>query len=287
MYKTIISSKNLKDIINDKNLIIFDCRYNLMEKDSGFKSYIESHIKNAHYINLELDLSSNITKHSGRHPLPSILKFSSILNSFGVNSNSQIVVYDDENSSMCSRMWWMLKLVGIENCAVLDGGFQSWLASKLEIDSEIPLKVKQENIEYSYNNNYIVETEELKILLEKKDIHLVDARDKDRFEGKIEPIDNKAGHIPGAINLPFKNNLEKNGQFKKVSELKEIFNDITKDTSKSIVNMCGSGVTACHNLLAMEHCGIKYSRIYVGSWSAWSSYDDTNINIGVTIENEN
>ena len=277
MFNTIISAKALNNIINNENLIIFDCRYDLLKKDLGYKNYLESHIKNSHYINLESDLSSEATKHSGRHPLQEISKFNSLLNSYGINKNSQIVLYDDENSSMCSRFWWMLKLVGIENCAVLDGGYKSWYPNHFPTDNLTPKDLKKENIKYCYNSDYLIDTENLKNRLGINDLYLIDARNKERFLGIKEPIDKKAGHVPGAINMPFTNNLGKDGKFKNKSELRNIFKEITIDDSKEIINMCGSGVTACHNHLAMEHCGLRKSKIYVGSWSAWSSYSDNKI----------
>ena len=278
MYSTIISSENLNNILNDKDIIIFDCRFDLMEKNLGYDKYLESHICGAHYINLELDLSSEVTNNSGRHPLQTIKKFTDILNNFGINNNSQVVVYDDENSSMAARLWWMLKLVGIKKCAVLDGGFKSWTKNKFSVDNLIPKNKAKENIEYAYNSNYLIDTMSLKkMLLDSDSMYLVDARDKERFLGRIEPIDKKAGHIPGAINMPFKNNLNQNGTFKNTLDLKKNFTSIESNNSKAIINMCGSGVTACHNFLAMEHCGIKKLKIYVGSWSAWSSYEDADI----------
>ena len=171
----------------------------------------------------------------------------------------------------------MLKLVGIENCAVLDGGYKSWYPNHFPTDNLVPKDLRKENIKYSYNSDYLIDTENLKNRLKKNDIYLIDARDKDRFLGKKEPIDNKAGHVPGAINMPFKNNLGKDGKFKNKSELRNIFQEITLDDSKEIINMCGSGITACHNYLAMEYCGLRKSKIYVGSWSAWSSYNDNKI----------
>ena len=274
MFTTIISPENLNNIITEENLIIFDCRFNLMEKNLGYSNYLKSHIKNAHYINLESDLSSEVTDHSGRHPLQKVSKFSNILNSFGINKDSQIIVYDDENSSMCARLWWMLKLIGIESCAVLDGGYKVWSENNLPVDNLIPKYIMKENNTYSYNPKYLVDTLELKAMLKDDSIYLVDARDQERFSGKIEPIDSLAGHIPGAINIPFKNNLNKDGRFKNTEELKKNFEKVNDGNSKFIVNMCGSGVTACHNFLAMEHCGISKLKIYVGSWSAWSSYKD-------------
>lgn len=277
MYKTLISTKNLREILYEENIIIFDCRFDLAKKNTGYTDYLNSHIDGAFYINLESDLSSKLSLHSGRHPLKDITEFSNILNSFGINKNTQIFVYDEENSSMCARFWWMLKLVGLENCAVLDGGYNEWLRMKYPINNYIPKKLKKENINYSYNHKKIVTTKDLKELLVEPSVCLLDARDPDRFSGKIEPIDKKAGHVPGAINVPFKKNLNEDGTFKNIEELRSNFKKAIKQNKTQIINMCGSGVTACHNLLAMEHCGIKNSKIYVGSWSAWSSYEDATI----------
>jgi len=274
MYSTIISSKDLSNIIHEKNVIVFDCRFNLMNKTQGYENYLESHIENSHYINLESDLSSPVTKHSGRHPLKEIVDFSNILNYHGVNNNTQIIVYDDNNSAMCARFWWMLRLVGIKNCAVLDGGYSSWVSNQHAVSSNTSFISEKQNIKYSYNQGLLITTEALKKKLKNNLIYLLDARDTERYLGESEPIDKKAGHIHGAINMPFKNNLDSSGHFKNKPELMEMFQEFRNDSSKDIVNMCGSGVTACHNYLAMEHSGIRESKIYVGSWSAWISHED-------------
>ena len=277
MYTTIISVENLNNIIKNSNLIIFDCRFNLLDKNLGYSEYIKSHIINSNYIDLESDLSCEVSEFSGRHPLQDISKFSNMLNSYDIDENSQIVVYDEGNSSMCSRLWWMLKLIGLKNCAVLDGGYKAWKLKNMPTNNIVPNHYKKNKMQYDYNSDYLIDTKTLKNKLEKKSICLIDARDTDRFSGKIEPLDKKAGHIPGAINLPFKDNLDENGFFKNKDELKKRFEEILKDNTNEVINMCGSGVTACHNFLAMEHCGIGLSKIYVGSWSAWSSYEDNKI----------
>ncbi len=281
MYNTIISSKNLKNILEDKDVIIFDCRFNLFDKNLGYKNYLKSHIKNSYYINLESDLSSTVNEHTGRHPLQDILIFSDILNFYGITSNTQIVVYDDENNSIGARLWWMLKSVGLTKCAVLDGGYKSWQSKENPISTIIPENKEKKNNIYTYDRKYIVDTNELKNKLKNDLIYLVDARDPERFAGKVEFLDKKAGHIPGAINIPFKKNIDQEGKFKSKDELLKIYEHIHNDSQKSIVNMCGSGVTACHNILAMNYCGLRNSSIYVGSWSAWSSYEDNPVKVGL------
>jgi len=280
MEKFIIKPKNLNKILDDKNLIIFDCRFHLLKKELGFKNYLNAHIKNAHYINLESQLSSKVLEHSGRHPLPDIKNFSDLLNSYGINRNSKIVIYDDENNSMSARFWWMLRIVGIEDCAVLDGGFKSWSSQNLPMDNLLPENVQHQNNIYTYNEESIVTTKNLEKMINEEGFCLVDAREKVRFIGKKEPIDKKAGHIPGALNMPFKNNLNEFGKFKTQTELLAMFKKTKKDSAEKIINMCGSGVTACHNYLAMEYSGFGKSKLYVGSWSAWSSYEENKIEEG-------
>ena len=277
MYTTIISAENLNSIIDEKNLILFDSRFDLLNKNLGLQNYQKKHIKNAHYVDLEVDLSQKISSFSGRHPLPNIKNFSKFLNNFNITDNSQIIIYDDNNGSMSARMWWMLKLVGLKNCAVLDGGFKIWLKNKYPVDNIIPTKEKLRNRVYSYRTEYIITTDELREKIKSQSICIIDARDKERFLGTEEPIDKKAGHIPGAFNMPFKNNLKSDGKFKSKSEIKNNFSKFFDGNSKQIINMCGSGVTACHNVLAMEYCGYEERVLYVGSWSAWSSHEENKI----------
>ena len=145
MEKFILQPQDLNNILSDKNLIIFDCRFNLLKKELGYKKYLNTHIKNAHYINLESQLSSKISEHSGRHPLPNIEKFTDLLNIYGVNTNSKIVIYDDENNAMSARFWWMLRIVGIKNCSVLDGGFKAWSTQGFHVDNLMPKNTQQQN----------------------------------------------------------------------------------------------------------------------------------------------
>ena len=277
MSEIVIQPEELKKIINKNNLKIFDCRFNLLKKELGYESYLKSHIQNAHYVNLEKELSSVVTKHSGRHPLPDINDFSNFLNNQGINNSSRIVIYDEENNSMSARLWWMLKLVGIKNCSVLDGGFKAWNSLDLPVSSSIPIPSLSEKNKYSYNEESLVSTDNLMQLINDESHLLIDARENIRFLGKKEPIDKKGGHIPGAINMPFKNNLDENGKFKKKSDLLEMFQNLNQTNVAQIINMCGSGVTACHNYLAMEYCGFGISKLYVGSWSAWISHDENEI----------
>ena len=277
MSDLVIQPEDLQKIINKNNIKIFDCRFNLLKKELGYENYLDSHIKNAHYVNLESELSSKVTRHSGRHPLPDISDFSDFLNKHGINQTSQVIIYDDENNSMSARFWWMLRLVGIKNCSVLDGGFKAWKSLNLPVSRSVPSLGLKEKNRYSYNDKIIVATKNIMQLINNQDYLLNDARENIRYIGKKEPIDKKAGHVPGAINMPFKNNLDENGKFKEKSELLKMFQNLGQSKSTKIINMCGSGVTACHNYLAMEYCGFGESKLYVGSWSAWSSHDENKI----------
>ena len=208
---------------------------------------------------------------------PLVLYFYSLANNELIDYDT--IIYDDENNSMSARFWWMLRLVGIKNCSVLDGGFKAWKSLNLPVSRSVPSLGLKEKKRYSYNDKIIVATKNIMQLINNQDYLLIDAREYIRFIGKKEPIDKKAGHVPGAINMPFKENLEKDGKFKEKLDLIKLFENIDKDKSRDIINMCGSGVTACHNFLAMEYCGLRRSRIYVGSWSAWSSYNDNDNDI--------
>ena len=209
--------------------------------------------------------------------LPHIEDFSAFLNKHGIDDQTHIIIYDDDNNAMSARLWWMLRLVGLTNCSVLDGGFKSWTSLKLPVTDSIPAMTENYNNKYSYNSKYLVATENIMQLTNEEDFLLIDAREKVRFLGKKEPIDKKAGHVPGAINMPFKNNLNQDGKFKNKEELLKMFLATNKNSAEKVINMCGSGVTACHNHLAMEYCGFGKGKLYVGSWSAWSSYKNNKI----------
>ncbi|MBH32723.1 MAG: sulfurtransferase [Gammaproteobacteria bacterium] len=278
MFSYIISPENLLRNLEKEDWVIFDCRFNLLKKSEGEDLYKELHIKNSYYINLERDLS-DCGKDGGRHPLPNIEQFMEVLNRYGVDKKTQIVLYDDNKGAICSRFWWMLKNVGHINACVLDGGYSAWKGLSYPLTSNIPPKRKKLNNSYSYNNEEICTTEEIKKLLDENKIILVDAREENRYLGKEEKIDKKSGHIPGSINSPYAANINEKGFFKSNEELIKKFEILLNDSSKEIVHMCGSGVTACHNLLAVDltqKFGVQ--KIYIGSWSAW--IEDENNEVG-------
>ena len=267
MYQTIVSAGTLNQHLNRDDWVIFDCRFNLMDTGAGFTAYQQGHIPGAHYLHLDNDLSSAITPDSGRHPLPVPEKLAHILGQAGVSSQTQVVVYDDCGGAMAARAWWLLRWLGHDAVAVLDGGYPLWLQN-YSGSTDIP-KAKINGFESARRNKMNLSTTQLLTELSGSDTLLVDARAEERFLGKVEPIDPIAGHVPGAVNRPLTDNLD-NGQFKSAGQLKTEWLELLRGVQpQSVVHMCGSGVTACHNQLAMEIAGLSGSRLYSGSWSEW------------------
>ena len=268
--------------------LVFDCRFSLADTELGRKKYATNHIPAAIYVHLDDDLTGVITPQSGRHPLPKIDDFVRRVNAWGIRNHTLIVVYDDSGGAFATRLWWMMKWIGHTRVALLDGGYAAWQRCRQPISEpvESPIKTnpqsnhqdrQNENDKFvaNPNENMLIATDELTKLLQSKQVKLYDARTTPRFMGKHEPIDTVAGHIPGAINLPFEQNLNEHGFFLSADTLKQRFTSIAKTVANdgeapdTIVHMCGSGVTACHNILAMELAGIEPSRLYAGSWSEW------------------
>lgn len=267
MYKTLINTQTLVARLGQKDQIIFDCRFNLADTTAGEQAYQSNHIPGAFYLDLDRDLSSPISASTGRHPLPDVATLATKLAAFGLNENTQVFVYDDNSGAFAARAWWLLRSLGHEAVAVLDGGWSAWLAAKAPLEHTIPaLPVSQGTFKAQPAAHYFLTTAELS---QTHPWQLIDARSAERFRGEQEPIDPIAGHIPGAINRPLTDNLV-NGCFKPAAELQEEWlAKLAKHSPEQIVHMCGSGVSACHNLLAMEIAGLSGSRLYVGSWSEW------------------
>ncbi|SHG29578.1 sulfurtransferase [Chryseobacterium sp. OV279] len=264
----IISSSELKNL-SAENLIILDAR---VGKDIH-QTYLEKHIKGARFIDLDKDLAEigEDAAFGGRHPLPDITKFAQTLSNLGVSEDSHVVIYDDKNgANAAARAWWMLKSFGFKNVQVLDGGVQAAEKSGLEFSSgeesfEKSSVVKRESWLLPVKALEGVENELLS-----HSSTVVDVRDAYRYNGESEPIDLVAGHIPGAINIPFSENLDENGNFLKPEVLKQKYTEFLKDKPQHLIIHCGSGVTACHTILALNYAGFPIPDLYVGSWSEWS-----------------
>ena len=267
-YTTLISVADLAAHIDDPEFVIFDCRHELTDATVGTRLYGESHLRNAHFAHVDKNLAAPLNGKNGRHPLPDPSVFIDWLGSVGVSNNKQVIGYDASGGVYASRVWWMLRWVGHTRVAVLNGGWQAWLAAgqtvTREVSSPNPAKFSGRADQSAVDASHVLKN------LNSPAMRLIDARSNDRFRGQNETIDPVAGHIPGALNRFFKDNLDAQGLFKSAQELHAAFAPLLGHTpATQTVHLCGSGVSACHNLLAMEIVGMKGSRLYPGSWSEW------------------
>jgi len=268
-YTTLISSDILAQHISDSNWVIIDCRFSLADSEAGAKAYRMGHIANAHYAHLDKDLSSKITISTGRHPLPELKSLVQKLGQWGISNKSQVVVYDDANGAFASRLWWLLRYLGHDKVAVLNGGLTEWKKSKLPLTTTLPA-ITTKTFRAYYHLSSSLSAAQVSQALASRSIKLIDARTTERFQGLQEPIDPVAGHIPYADNRAFQLNLDTHGLFLNSKQLRQQFLKLLNTyTPEQTVHMCGSGVTACHNLLAMEYAGLSGSKLYAGSWSEW------------------
>jgi len=267
---TLVSAAELAHELDAPDLLIVDCRFDLSDAAKAERDYETAHVPHAVYAHLDHDLSDLTLRGLGRHPLPSDATFSGALSRWGWEAEMRVVAYDDANGALAAaRLWWMMRLIGHRDVAVLDGGFAAWRAAGLPLESGIAQRAST-SADAVIDRTQIVWYEELQRRLADHSAVLLDARASPRYRGEIEPIDAKAGHVPGALNRPFSDNLEAGGRFKSPEKLREEFLAlIGAHAPGDVVHMCGSGVTACHNLLAMEHAALNGSRVFAPSWSGW------------------
>lgn len=266
-YNTLIDATTLHTHLGDPRWVVVDCRFNLLDTDAGERAYREAHIPGAHYAHLDRDLSSSVTPDSGRHPLPEPSDFAATLGAWGIDQHTQVVAYDHGPGSIAARLWWMMRWLGAGHCAVLDGGLAAWQAAGYPVDNEIPTPEPRRFSPGGLGAKWV----DSATLLSARGETLVvmDARSAERFRGEAEPIDPVAGHIPGALSAPLEDNLRE-GRFRPTAELRERFDNLLGPRDPAtVVHSCGSGVSACHNLLAMEVAGLPGSKLYPGSWSEW------------------
>ncbi|BFM11263.1 sulfurtransferase [Simiduia litorea] len=270
--KNLITASKLKAMIdNADNLVIFDCRFALNDAEAGRLAYLAGHIPNAHYLDLNRDLSSPVTKHGGRHPLPNFSNLQEKLQSCGVNQTSHIVLYDAHKGAYACRAWWLLAYCGIKTVSILDGGLAAW-------QQQFSLSQQEASIEtYTKDINPLQLTPGQLNIRNQQDIidnreigALIDSREAPRFDGTTEPIDPIAGHIPGAINLPWQTATTDDGFFLNEEAAKRRLSHLVNQNSAPTV-YCGSGVTACVNIFALAQIGVE-AALYPGSWSDWCSY---------------
>ena len=272
-YTTLISATNLAERLAAApgSILVFDCRFDLAAPESGEKAYAQGHIPGAHYLHLDRDLSGVKTGTNGRHPLPERAALVTKLASFGLNEGQQVVAYDAQGGMYAARLWWLLRWLGHDSVALLDGGLQAWEAAGNSLDSAVPAK-SQGTFKAGAPLQVTIDAQAIERSIGTRDHLLIDARAADRYRGENETIDPVGGHIPGAPNHFFKNNLTAEGRFKTAHELREAFGSLVGTTpADRIVLQCGSGVTACHNVLAMEIAGLHGAALYPGSWSEWSA----------------
>lgn len=269
MFNTLISTHDLAEHLDNPNWVLIDCRFDLADKDWGAEEYAQLHIPGAVYAHLEKDICGLISPKSGRHPLPDPQLFITAMQRLGICNNSQVVVYDATGGGMAGRLWWQLKYYGHEKVALLNGGLPTWLAEGRDTKDGIETN-SAGDFTGKPDRNMMVTTDEVKAMMGSKTNAIIDARSPERFRGEVEPIDTVAGRIPGAVNCFYNNNLDKTGQFLPAETLRMAFEALLNGVkAQDAVAYCGSGTTACHNLVAMAYAGMQMLRLYVGSWSEW------------------
>ncbi len=269
-YTTLISAADLAARLDDTDWVICDCRHDLADTDAGRRAWAEAHIPGARFVHLDHDLSAPKTGKNGRHPLPDPEQFARRLGELGIDHSKQVVAYDASGGPYAARLWWMLRWLGHDAVAVLDGGWNSWRqAATNSITDKIP-GVKATRFTPRIRPEAAVDAKTIAERLGKPEPFLLDARAPNRYRGENETLDPVAGHIPGAANRFFQANLDSSGRFKPAGTLREEFAAVLGDrAAPGVTHYCGSGVTACHNLLAMEIAGLAGSKLYPGSWSEW------------------
>ena len=269
-YQTLIRAGELAAILNDPQLVVIDVRHDLSDHGLGARKYAESHIPGAHFLSVDNDLAAPRTGRNGRHPLPTPGALAATLSAVGIDAGKQVIAYDQAQTTYGARLWWMLRWLGHHNVAVLDGGLDAWVRAGFAVTTEVPARQPARFIPAVSDSPVSVES--LISHPDDVDYTVVDARGADRFRGENETIDPVAGHIPGARNRPYARNLNADSTFKDANMLRnEWLAELAGRTPQQIVHSCGSGITACNNILAMEIAGLSGSRLYPGSWSEWSA----------------
>lgn len=266
----IVSTTWVRENLENSQVVIVDCRFSLNDPELGREQYKISHIPGAYYLHLNEDLSSRVGKHGGRHPLPDVDKLAKKLGEIGINSPETLVVaYDDSRLAFASRLWWLLRYLGHDRVALMDGGFSAWQKADYTITDGIPA-LKTGKFTPQERIDWVVDIDTVKTRKDLPEVALIDSREAPRYRGEYEPIDPVAGHIPGAVNYPWQDVTNAEGKVLSVAEQQQRWQDLA--STGEIIVYCGSGVTACVNLLSLEIAGIKGAKLYAGSWSDWCSY---------------
>lgn len=268
VFTTLISTEALAGRISDPDWLVVDCRFDLADASAGAWAWREGHIPGAVHADLERDLSAPVTAKTGRHPLPPVAGLETTLSRLGISDRTQVVAYDGGSGAYAARLWWMLRWLGHEAVAVLDGGFAAWLAEGGPVTQEAVARAPARFVAHP-RPQMLCTAQEIPGLLA-RGAALVDVRGAERFRGEVEPLDAVAGHVPGAVNLPYLENLGSGGRFRDPAALAALWRERAGVAAGGeVVCMCGSGVTACQGLLALESAGVTGGRLYAGSWSEW------------------
>ncbi len=281
MHSTLIAVVELRRLIDADAVRVIDCRYDLGAPSAGRNAYRLGHIPGAVYADLAEDLSGPVDSDRGRHPLPSLEAMCETFSRLGISATQQVVVYDDTGGMIAARAWWMLRYLGHDGTALLDGGWGAWQASGAASEVGENTLARTE-FSGSPRSPYLVTIDQIS-----RPEQLIDARDPKRYRGEVEPLDPRAGHIPGAKNHFFRDNLDGDGFFRAPAELKQAFQgSLGTLPGYESVHYCGSGVSACHNVLAQMHAGLDEPRLYCGSWSEWCADPDRPAAVGDEIFND-
>ena len=271
-FDTLISCAQLAEHLDDAQWRVFDCRHLLSDVDYGRRAYAAGHLPGAFFMHLDEDLSSPMNGRNGRHPLPDAQALADKLGVAGVTSQTQVVVYDDAGGMVAVRLWWLLRWLGHERVALLDGGIGQWQKQGLPLSCEVPAATPARYAEQIAVRDWVVNADAVQANIARSAFTLIDARASDRFRGENETLDPVGGHSPGARNRFFRDNLDADGLFRPAAELRREYLALFAGVDPAqVVMYCGSGVSACHNLLAMAVAGLPGARLYAGSWSEWCS----------------
>lgn len=269
LYTTLVSTTVLADHLDDSGWVVVDCRFALDNTERGRADYLRSHIPGAVYAHLDHDLSGSVVAGlTGRHPLPTVEQFARTLGAWGIGPGVQVVAYDDSNGSYAARLWWMARWMGHRDVAVLDGGWAAWSREGLPVSSNVQARDRAVFVP-NPQSQLVADADVVERLRHDPAFRLVDSRVLERYRGDVEPIDLVAGHIPGAVCVPFAANVREDGTFRTPDELRGRFAALGDAGAERTIFYCGSGVTAAHNVLAYAHAGLGDARLYPGSWSEW------------------
>lgn len=265
----LIAPSELQESLQDPRWVIFDCRHDLADPAKGARLYAEGHIPGARLARVDTELSGEKNGRNGRHPLPTPQAFADFLGRQGVTVESRVVAYDDAGGQYASRLWWMARWIGLSGVALLDGGFPRWQRESRPVETAVPV-ARPGLVPVRLSEGSLWSAAEVEANLASREAVILDARAPERYRGETEPIDRVAGHIPGALNRFFKDNLNPDLTFRPAADLRREFAALLAAAGdRPVVHQCGSGITACANLFAMEYAGLGGSRLYAGSWSEW------------------